>query len=71
MMQLDESDPIELPVALIAQNNVTADPRRTKDLVALLTQSSRLSVSITEIDGTAHTYVFSLQPNDIALAHCE
>jgi hypothetical protein len=36
----------------------------------VLMRSNRLSVSITEVGGTVHTYVFSLQPNDIALRHC-
>jgi len=70
-VQLDRSDPISIPVALIGQNNITADPRPTKDLVSVLMRSKRLSVAITEMAGAVHTYVFSLQPNDVALGHCQ
>jgi hypothetical protein len=69
-VQLDQSDPILLPVALIDKNDIVADPRPTKDLVSVLIRSNQLSVSITAAGGTVHTYVFSLQPNDLALQHC-
>ena len=70
-MQLDQSDPISIPVALIGQNNLSTDPRSIKDLVSVLMRSNRLSVAITEMDGTVHTYIFALQPNDVALGHCQ
>jgi hypothetical protein len=69
-VQLDQSDPILLPVALIDKNDIVADPRPTKDLVSVLIRSNQLSVSITAVGGTVHTYVFSLQPSDLALQHC-
>jgi hypothetical protein len=69
-VQLGQSDPISLPVALADNNHVMADPRSTKDLVSVLIRSNRLSVSITAVGGVVHTYVFSLQPNDLALQHC-
>jgi len=70
-MRLDQSDPISIPVALIGQNNLSTDPRSIKDLVSMLMRSNRLSVAITETDGAVHTYVFALQPNDVALDHCQ
>ena len=70
-VQLDQSDPILLSTALIEQKNLSADPRATRDLVSMLRRSNRLSVSITEVDGAVHKYAFSLQPNDLALRHCD
>jgi hypothetical protein len=70
-VQFDQSDPILLSTALVAGKNLLADPRTTRDLVSMLKRSSRLSLSITEVSGTVHTYVFSLQPNDLALRHCD
>jgi hypothetical protein len=70
-VQLDQSDPIVLSTTLVERKNLVADPRTTRDLVSMLKRSSRLSLSITEMSGTVHTYVFSLQPNDLALQHCD
>ena len=69
-VQLDQSDPILLPTAVIDQRNIVTDPRVTRDLVPVLMRSNRLFVSVTDGGGTVHTYVFSLQPNDLALRHC-
>jgi hypothetical protein len=70
-VQFDQSDPILLSTALVEGKTLLADPRTTRDLVSMLKRSSRLSLSITEVSGTVHTYVFSLQPNDLALQHCD
>jgi hypothetical protein len=70
-VQFDPSDPILISTALIDRKNLLADPRASRDLVPVLRRSSRLSVSIIEVSGTVHTYVFSLQPNDLALRHCD
>jgi hypothetical protein len=65
-VQLDQSDPILLPSALIDHKNITTDPWATRELMAVLMRSNRLSVYVTDTAGTVHTYVFSLQPNDLA-----
>ena len=70
-VQFNQSDPILLSTAVIDQKNITADPRATRDLVLMLRRSNRLSVAITEVSGAVHRYVFSLQPNDLALQHCD
>jgi hypothetical protein len=70
MAQFDQSDPILLSTALVEGTTLLADPRITMDLVSMLKRSSRLSLSISEVSRTVHTYVFSLQPNDLALRHC-
>ena len=72
--RLDNSEPISLPVAIIDQKQITADPRPGKDLMPILMRSNMLSASITDIEGIVHIYTFSLQPNDLALrdidVHC-
>ena len=74
ILQLDNSEPVSVPVAVIRQKQITADPRATKDVMPVLMHSSRLSASIAEMDGPVHTYSFSLQPSDLALrdidVHC-
>jgi hypothetical protein len=69
-VQFDQSDPMLLSTALV-EGQLLANPRTTRDLVSMLKRSSRLSLSVTEVSGTVHTYVFSLQPNDLALQHCD
>jgi hypothetical protein len=71
IVQFDQSDPILLSTALVDGKSLLTDPRTTRDLVSVLKRSSRLSLSIIEVSGTVHTYVFSLQPNDLALGHCD
>jgi len=39
--------------------------------MSMLKRSNQLSVSITDVSGAVHRYVFSLQPNDLALQHCD
>jgi hypothetical protein len=70
-VQFDQSDPIWLSTALVEGQSLLADPRTTRDLISMLKRSSRLSLSVTEASGTVDTYVFSLQPNDLALQHCD
>jgi hypothetical protein len=73
-LQLDNSERIELPVAVTQQKLITADPRPTKDLIPILARSNRLSASVADMEGAVYSYSFSLQPNDQALqdiaAHC-
>jgi hypothetical protein len=73
-LKLDELRPALLPVAVIKQTQITANPDLTRDLFPLLTLSKILLVSIPERSGSTHKYSFSLQPNDLALRdiniHC-
>jgi hypothetical protein len=73
-VKLDELRPVLLPVAVIKQIQITANPSLTRDLFSLLTRSKILLVSIPERSGSRHNYSFSLQPNDLALRdiniHC-
>ena len=70
-VKFDQSDPILLSTALVEGTTLLADPRTTIDLVSMLKRSTRLSLSITEVSRTVHTYVFSQQPNDLALRYCD
>jgi hypothetical protein len=70
-LQLDESPSISVSAAPIEEKQITIDPRFARDLVLLLVESNRMVASIPEIDGSLHSYSFSLQPNDIALREIE
>jgi hypothetical protein len=54
--------------AKMAQDNLLfLDPRPLRELMPRLLQDSELVISFPELDGTMHTYSFSVQPNDMAL----
>ena len=73
-LQFDDFQPISLPAAVIEQRQITASSVFTRDLFPVLTHSKILSVLVRGRRGAAHTYTFSLQPNNVALRdidiHC-
>lgn len=74
-VHLDVSEAISLPITVIQQKQMTADPRSTKELIPVLMRSNRLYALIADADGVVHTYSFSLQPNNESLRdidiHCQ
>lgn len=74
MLQLDNSEPISVPSAVIEQKQITAAPQAAQDLIPVLVHGNRLVASINDVDGAVHAYSFALQPNDLALRdiniHC-
>jgi hypothetical protein len=66
----DQSERIRLAVVRIDSKSLMTDPRALRDLLPVLRRSHEMSAWVTGIDGAVHPYVFELQPNDVALAHC-
>jgi hypothetical protein len=51
----------------IQSNLIFVDPRLLRHVMPMIVQDDQLSVTVSDLNGTAHVYTFSMQPNDIAL----
>jgi hypothetical protein len=51
----------------IQSNLIFVDPKPLRHVMSLIVQDDRLLVTVSDQNGTAHDYAFSMQPNDLAL----
>ena len=73
-LRLDDLPAVSVAAAPIEPKQLTIHPQMARELVPLIVHSKTMSASVPEVNGSIHTYNFSLQPNDLALReiglHC-
>jgi hypothetical protein len=74
LLHADGFPMIAVTAQRVQENQLTIDAAMTSHILPLIIGSERIVVSMTDNEGGAHGYTFSLQPNGVALAgiarHC-
>lgn len=68
LWRIDVNPPVTAAAVMIGPTQIAIGSRVSNELLSFLVDGSRLSASISDVDGKIHSYSWSLQPSDVALA---
>jgi len=68
-LRMDTHPKLTMPALRVNSKQISIDPGSSHDLLPLLADSGRSSVTIPDSLGNIHEYTFILQPNDLALGN--
>jgi len=66
-LRIDRHPTVRIPALPISNRQISIDPASSHDLLPLLLEGNRSSVTIADSRGDTHDYSFMLQPNEPAL----
>ena len=73
-LRIDVDPAVTTAAVITGPSQISVGPRVSNELLSFLVDGNRLSASISDADAKIHTYAWSLQPSDVALAdirgHC-
>ncbi len=74
LLRIDIDPAVTTAAVMIGPTQIAIGSRVSNELLSFLVDGSRLSASISDTDANIHSYAWSLQPSDVALAdihgHC-
>jgi hypothetical protein len=74
LWRIDVNPAVTTAAVMIGPTQIAIGSRVSNELLSFVVDGSRLSASISDADGKTHSYAWSLEPSDVALAdirgHC-